>query len=76
MLADAHASEFKELVRRPVTGGELTVWQFTATLREFFSYERFPFDQQQAGRAFALLIPRPASLPSPTTPGTRGSIPR
>ncbi len=76
VLADAPTADFREIVRRPTTPGrELTVWQFSATLREFFSYERFPFDEQQVWVRIRGTDPTTRFVPVPNFKSYTGSNP-
>jgi hypothetical protein len=46
-LPEADKPEVKEIFRRRENGQEVIGWSFSATLRQQFSYERYPFDRQE-----------------------------
>lgn len=47
VLADADKPEIREVSRHREGTDEVVLWSFAANLRENFSYEKYPFDQQE-----------------------------
>jgi hypothetical protein len=46
ILADADKPEIREVSRRRAGAEDLVLWSFSASLREPFPYDKYPFDQQ------------------------------